>query len=331
MGIDRQAPAPLFRDPIYDGAADPTIIYNREEKAWYMLYTSRRANVDCRHMAWAHGTEIGVASSSDGGAFWNYRGTVNGIEFEPGKNTFWAPEVMWHDGTYHMYCTYVKGIPHVWAGGRWIVHYISENLWDWTYQSTLTLSSERVIDASVEKMPNGVWRMWYKDEADESHTYAADSTDLYSWAVVGPVITDCHHEGPNVFHWKGYYWMITDPWEGLGVYRSEDGEFWTRLENILREPGTRVEDGWKGQHADVLISGDKAYIIYFVHPAGAFDEAECEMPEILPYEYRRSVIQVAELDFEDGRISCDRNREVVMCLGEDDNWDHITKRCTATR
>ena len=26
------APAPLFRDPIYDGPTDPTIIWNKEEK-----------------------------------------------------------------------------------------------------------------------------------------------------------------------------------------------------------------------------------------------------------------------------------------------------------
>ncbi|MBE0698764.1 MAG: glycosyl hydrolase, partial [Anaerolineaceae bacterium] len=40
------APAPLFRDPIYDGAADPTIIWNREEKSWWLLYTNRRATAE---------------------------------------------------------------------------------------------------------------------------------------------------------------------------------------------------------------------------------------------------------------------------------------------
>ncbi|MCA9734240.1 family 43 glycosylhydrolase, partial [candidate division KSB1 bacterium] len=42
----RVAPKPLFRDPIYDGAADPAIIWNREEKRWFMLYTNRRANLE---------------------------------------------------------------------------------------------------------------------------------------------------------------------------------------------------------------------------------------------------------------------------------------------
>ncbi|MEZ4836778.1 MAG: DUF6713 family protein [Caldilineaceae bacterium] len=41
-----QPNAPLFRDPIYDGAADPTVIWNRQEQCWWLLYTNRRANVD---------------------------------------------------------------------------------------------------------------------------------------------------------------------------------------------------------------------------------------------------------------------------------------------
>lgn len=35
----RQTPAPLYRDPIYDGAADPVMVYNRSEKNWWMFYT----------------------------------------------------------------------------------------------------------------------------------------------------------------------------------------------------------------------------------------------------------------------------------------------------
>jgi hypothetical protein len=39
------AAKPLFRDPVYDGAADPTVIYNRVEKKWFMFYTNRRASL----------------------------------------------------------------------------------------------------------------------------------------------------------------------------------------------------------------------------------------------------------------------------------------------
>ena len=105
-------PAPLFRDPVYDGAADPAVIWNRQECAWWLLYTNRRANVPCRGVAWLHGTDIGIASSADRGHHWRYRGTLQGLEFEPGRNTFWAPEVIWHDGMYHMFVCYIRGVPH---------------------------------------------------------------------------------------------------------------------------------------------------------------------------------------------------------------------------
>ena len=61
------APAPLFRDPIFDGASDPVVIWNRQEKNWWLLYTQRRANVDTAGFAWVHGCDIGVARSSDNG------------------------------------------------------------------------------------------------------------------------------------------------------------------------------------------------------------------------------------------------------------------------
>ena len=57
----RVAKAPLFRDPIHDGAADPMVIYNEQEKAWYMFYTNRRANVPTQGTNWCYGTRIGVA------------------------------------------------------------------------------------------------------------------------------------------------------------------------------------------------------------------------------------------------------------------------------
>jgi hypothetical protein len=155
--------------------------------------------------------------------------------------------------------------------------------------------------------------MWYKDEAAGSHTFAADSTDLSRWKVHGPVITDCPHEGPNVFFWKGVYWMITDPWQGLGVYRSDDAESWTRQENILDRPGARRDDGNIGSHADVLVHGDHAYIFYFVHP-GRSRTAGLEMPVSMPYAARRSSIQVAELELRDGVLRCDRDAPVSVDL-----------------
>jgi hypothetical protein len=257
-------------------------------------------------VSWAHGTDIGIASSPDG-TCWLYRGTLRGLEFENGRNTFWAPEVLYHDGIYHMYCSYVKGIPSNWKDwGRDIVHYTSTNLWDWDMRSVLKLSSNHVIDACVFEIQPNLWKMWYKDELNGSHTFAAVSHDLDNWEVIGPEITDCPHEGPNVFSFKGRQWLITDPWEGLGVYSSEDFIHWTRRKNILYEAGTRTDDGAMANHADVLVHKDHAYIFYFVHP-GYLNNERKSNSNSLDYSKRRSSLQVAELKVEGDMLTCDRN------------------------
>ena len=303
--------APLFRDPIYDGAADPTIIWNPNERAWWLIYTNRRANILCHGISWAHGTDIGAASSTDGGATWLYRGTLRGLDFEPGRNTFWAPEVLHHAGTYHMYVSYIFGVPDSWAGQRFMLHMTSSNLWDWTYVSTLQLSSQNVIDACVYQLPSGIWRMWYKDEKHDNQTWAAESADLYNWNVVGPVITDCAHEGPNVFYWKDSYWMVTDPWRGLDLYRSDDAIRWEKTTEILRAAGSRTDDGDQARHAKVLINDDRAFIFYFTHPEQAPPDVP---PKDDPLKGRRTSLQVAELELIDGKIVCDRNKPFSMNL-----------------
>jgi hypothetical protein len=308
--MDNQPNAPLFRDPIYDGAADPTLIWNREERTWWMMYTNRRANIDGIGFSWVHGTDIGVASSADGGQSWLYRGTVTGLEFERGRNTFWAPEIIHHDGAYHMYLSYVTGVPTHWKFPRKIVHYTSGNLWDWHFQSVIPLSSDRVIDACIHQLPSGKWRMWYKDEVNRSQTYAADSDDLYHWEVVGSAVAEPPHEGPNVFFWKGNYWMITDPWRGLAVYRSKDADHWEYQGIILDTPGNREEDQGMGQHADVIVQGDEAYIFYFLHPEIANENGSVGTKR----KAQRSCIQVARLEFVDGNLVCDRNQVFPLSL-----------------
>ena len=49
------APKPLWDDPIYHGAADPVIIWNKKKKEWWMLYTNRRATIeDTTGVRWVH-------------------------------------------------------------------------------------------------------------------------------------------------------------------------------------------------------------------------------------------------------------------------------------
>ncbi len=295
----RIAPAPLFRDPIFDGPTDPTVIYNRAEKSWWMIYTSRRANVPCHNVSWVHGTDLGVASSSDNGQTWLYRGTLNLEAIEPGRNTFWAPEILWHEGMYHMFVSYITGVPDNWNYGRRILHYTSANLWDWAFAGDVNLGSERVIDACVHAIPGG-WRMWYKDECDNSFTHYADSPDLYAWEHKGVATCDQSQEGPNVFTLNGQHWMIADVWDGQAVYSSDDLTHWTRqVGTIMAGAGTRKEDTNRAHHADVLVVDDHAYIFYFVHPGQGKYEYDAELGNHL---VRRSSVQVAELRVEDGQL-----------------------------
>lgn len=63
------APKPLYRDPVYDGAADVSSIYDRAQHRWVMFYTNRRATLklpDSKDVSWVHGTPIGMAISKNG-------------------------------------------------------------------------------------------------------------------------------------------------------------------------------------------------------------------------------------------------------------------------
>lgn len=303
------APKPLFRDPVYDGAADPVVVWNRRERRWFMLYTNRRAKAtDAPGVEWVHGTRIGVAESVDGGATWKYRGTAE-IDYGPGDYTHWAPDVVYHAGTYHMYLTIVPGIFKDWNATRDIVHLTSTDLLKWKYESTLKLASDKVIDAAVARLPDGSWRMWYNNERDKKSIYYADSPDLYRWQERGKALGE-RGEGPKVFRWKNRYWMIIDIWRGLAVYGSDDLLKWTRQpKQILETPGRGADDAVKGGHADVVVSGERAFLFYFTHPGrrGASEKED-------GYEQRRSSIQVVELELKGGEISCERDQPTRVLL-----------------
>ncbi|MBN2611636.1 MAG: family 43 glycosylhydrolase [Bacteroidales bacterium] len=307
----KTADKPLFRDPVYDGAADPVLIWNKAEKKWFMFYTNRRANArDLDGVTWVHGTRIGIAESADGIATWKYRDTCD-INYREGEYTHWAPEVIEHNDTYHMYLTYVPGVFKDWRHPRRIIHLTSHNLINWKYESTLQLASERCIDACVFPMPDGTWRMYYNNEADKKSIYYADSPDLYRWTDSGKkVIGDRGGEGPKVFRWKEKYWMVVDNWRGLGVYSSDNLTDWQRQEkNILEEPGTGEDDQVIGGHPDVVVAGKRAFVFYFTHPGRTPENKGVDN-----YNTRRSSIQLAELEYADGQITCNRDEPVKIRL-----------------
>ena len=89
--------APLYRDPMFDGAADPVVVFHRERGEWWMFYTARRASDAGPGFAWVHGSDIGVAVSTDGAA---WQTVLRGVEFTEAEGAagYDEPAVLKLDG-----------------------------------------------------------------------------------------------------------------------------------------------------------------------------------------------------------------------------------------
>ena len=273
---------PFFSDKKWGGAADPVMVWNEHYKEWFVYYTQRRAYYDGQGVEWMHGSSIGIASAKDGKE-WKYRGTCVGDENLTNKKhtqTWWAPEVIVQDGLMHMFVTFVPGVYQDWNAKRFIKHFTSKEGMRWKYQSTLSLSTEHCIDAGVCKVRDK-WLLWYKDEANDNHTWFAESTDLYHWDVVGPAITDCGHEAPFVWEYDNKYWMIVDAWDKrLRIYSSENGrDTWTYSSTII------------GSHPAIYLINGK--FIFLCH--GSAGKARLNSD-------RETALYIGELLYEKGRF-----------------------------
>lgn len=124
-------------------------------------------------------------------------------------------------------------------------------------------------------------------------------------------IDDVPHEGPIVFYWKNKYWNIIDEcnlgYVGLHCYESDDATNWTYNSTILNKPGLRPDDFDQGRHCDVVVIGDRAFIFYFTHPGRTYKMDGMEVEENT-WNYHRASIQIAELEYVDGKIVCDRDK-----------------------
>lgn len=304
------APKPVFRDPIYDGAADPIVIWNPQVSKWWMFYTNRRANqTQLPGVSWVHGTPIGIAESADG-ANWTYLGNANFPDLPAecgGKDaTLWAPDIVFgDDGKWHMYLTIVPGIDVKWGLPGFISHLTSTNLRDWQYEKRLNQLGIKIIDADILKMPDSTWRMYYKDQNVYSHINMTESKDLYTWSDPKEVLK-IRGEGPIAFQWKGYYWLIIDTWNGQTVHRSKDGNTWEIQPDsplMPEDEGTGLDDIPNALHSNVVISNNCAYMYYFTHPGRIGDDKLKDT-----YEQRRTSIQVVELEMnKEGWLTANRN------------------------
>lgn len=288
----------LYTDPVHLAPTDPSLIAG-PDGSWWMFYTQRRAREPDGGHRWVHGTDIGVARSSDG-LTWEYAGVAEGIDPHPGRNTLWAPEVIRAGDRFHMFTSYIPGVPDRWAGHpRTILHHTSTDLTHWRYDGVLPLSSDRVIDACAYELPEGGWRLWYKDEAAGSTTWSVDSPDLTQWSAPVQAIGGDPHEGPNVFRLGEFYWMITDDWRGQAVHRSLDLTNWEPAGRILDETALGF-----GHHADVVVERDEGWIFYFTHRRFGFADGVLD-------PHRLTDVHVAVLRAEGNRLVCDRNAPVA--------------------
>ena len=67
----------IFRDPVFDGAADPTVIRRVSDGKLFMFYTQRRATLECSGVDGCYGTKIGAAVC-DSFNNWRYVGALTG-------------------------------------------------------------------------------------------------------------------------------------------------------------------------------------------------------------------------------------------------------------
>jgi hypothetical protein len=78
---------------------------------------------------------------------------------------------------------------------------------------------------------------------------------------------------------------------------------------MLGDRGTGPDDTGVGHHADVILSGDRAYLFYFVQPGTSATPGG-------PPDGRRSSIQVSELHYDSVKntLTVDRNAPTMINL-----------------
>ena len=304
------APAPLYRCPITDGAADPSVVWVEEDSSWRVYYTARRANLPVQGVGWVYGTRIGIARSDDQGRTWEYEGFCQGLGRGRQAETFWAPHVFIEQGVYHLFVTY---IPRIGGNGGWrgkgqIAHYTSKDGETWLDQGILDVGSDNVIDAAVAKLPDGRWLLVFRDDNSGVKTAKCVSDDLVNWSRLKNITGRKAHEGPLVFYWHDSYWLLCDEWQGLGVYQSNDGVHYKHSGLLLDKPGRRLDDNDRGRHPGVALVGDDAYLFYFTHPGRDEKSPSQTSEQTTTHEANRSSLQIAELEFRDGRLFIERDR-----------------------
>ncbi|QDU89620.1 Glycosyl hydrolases family 43 [Pirellulimonas nuda] len=310
-------PKPLFSDPNYHGSCDPEVFYDREADEWLIFYTGRRALRAAGGVA--AGCPIGVARSKDLHE-WKFAGycRFDGHDDVPdAEHTYWAPAVVRHGDSLHMFVTYRGTSEGFWGGEpEGIRHYVADpkSPLDWQY-ADLAVAGPEAIDAGLIRLP-GRWRLYYRDLSPRTPkgvtTYVAESTDLMTWNTLGPAVGDVndrrvtgygYQEAPFPFQWRGQTWLLTDPaGPPIAAYRLDADGAWRHAGVLLDVPGTHATDRSFGRHPSVAVLGDRALVFYHCEPHRDYSKPYPEQP----IANRRCYLQVGELHEESGMLSVSR-------------------------
>ena len=214
--------------------------------------------------------------------------------------------------SFHMFLTVVPGVFEDWNHPRSIVHLTSKDLRTLARRASRCSSPPSAPSTRRSiRLPDGGWRMYYNNELD------------------GQIDLVCRQSRPRELDRSRQAHRRPGRRRArrLSLARQVVADH-RRLEGSCRvlirltaqtldaaarttcsrrraaAPMTRSQ----GQHADVVVSGDRAWLFYFTHPG-----PQAERKQSDTYETRRSSIQVVELQERDGRISVRSRRAGARC------------------
>jgi hypothetical protein len=238
---------PFYRDPLWDGAHDPELVFHRTEGCYWLLYLQNRYNSPLANQARDGSTstltDFGLASTPDRGKSWIYRGVATGLDVpasvrserlppsgtqQYGGATWWRPAVTFANGTYHGFFVY-------WEAGHdesWdIIQYTSADLKHWNFSQVLRRRSF-FYDSDVLKLGDGRFILlstwWYaaKNHVNYSRPLPLQSRDLKRWEECTSPDFSAIDEGPHTswndasIRWRGYAWIN---WDGANGVHSSTG------------------------------------------------------------------------------------------------------------
>ena len=332
---------------MFDSAHDAELVWHEGEQAWWLIYLQNRYNSpladpggSCPYCSF---TDIGLASSADGGWTWVYRGVAQGLDVPPalrnrsspatrppamtsqqyGGATWWRPAVVRHEGVYHGFFVYNPD-PGAGFGAASIMHYTSDDLKHWRFAEVARSSHPSAYDSNVFKMAGGRFILFSTGQ-DRTRTpplreaRPLQSTTLYNWSeCMDPSLQINVGEGPHVTgsalndattEWNGYAWMN---WQGGNVLRSSDGGVrWEKQPHglFLKDSGncggqTPTDVGVPGQ-GPLLVAGSPSemYALYFTE----FGTTAAAGTIGRTLFSRRSVLHLTKARFTQGWLTCNRS------------------------